>query len=174
MTAVAFRAATAADAPALTGLLAGLSPDSAYLRFQTSIGPAPSPSLVRALLPDGVRGTALLGFLGNELVAHGLWVRVGPTRAAEIALVVADGHQRQGIGSALAVALVDDLARRGIERVEVYAGAGNRAVATMVARSAPDAERERDGATVSYSFAVSRRRGQPTRVSSGPRHPTAA
>ena len=174
MTAVAFRAATAADAPALAGLLAALSPDSTYLRFQTAIGPSPSPALVRALLPDGVRGTALLGFVGEDLVAHGLWVRVGPSRAAEIALVVADGHQQQGIGSALAAALLDDLAARGIERVEVYAGAGNRAVARMLARSAPHAERERDGATVSYSFAVSRRRGQPTTVSSGPRRPTAA
>jgi GNAT superfamily N-acetyltransferase len=174
MTAPTFRAATAADATALAGLLAGLSPDSAYLRFQTSIGPAPSAATVRALLPDGVRGCALLGFVGDDLVAHGLWVRVGPTRSAEIALVVADAHQQQGIGSALATALLDDLAARGIERVEVYAGAGNRAVARMMARSAPDAERERDGATVSYSVAVSRRRGQPTIRSSGPRHPTAA
>lgn len=156
MTTPTFRAATAADAPALADLLAGLSPDSAYLRFQSSIGPAPSPGLVRALLPDGVRGTALLGFVGDDLVAHGVWVRVGPTRTAEIALVVADRHQQDGIGSALAAALLDDLAARGIEQVEVYAGAGNRAVARMLARSAPEATRERDGATVSYSFAVDR------------------
>lgn len=160
MTSLTFRAATAADAPALADLLAGLSPDSAYLRFQSSIGPAPSPGLVRALLPDGVRGTALLGFAGDDLVAHGVWVRVGPTRTAEIALVVADDHQQDGIGSALATALLDDLATRGIEQVEVYAGAGNRAVARMMARSAPDAVRERDGATVSYSFAVDPSRGQ--------------
>ena len=174
MPAVAFRAATPADAPALAALLAGLSPDSAYLRFQTAIGPAPSPALVRGLLPDGVRGTALLGFCGDDLVAHGLWVRLGPTRTAEIALVVADEHQRGGLGSALASALLDDLAAHGIERVEVYAGAGNRAVARMMARAAPDAHRERDGATVSYSFGTSHRRGQPTTRSSGPRHPTAA
>lgn len=153
-----FRTATAADADALAGLLAGLSPDSAYLRFQTAIGGAPSPKLVRALLPDGVRGRALLGYVGETLVAHGLWVRVGPTRAAEIALVVADTHQQQGIGSALAAALLDDLAVRGIERVEVFSAAGNRAVTRMLARSAPDADLERDGATVSYSFAITQRR----------------
>ena len=156
MTTVAFRPATAADAPALADLLAGLSPDSAYLRFQTSIGPAPSPGLVRALLPEGVRGTALLGFAGDALVAHGMWVRVGPTRPAEIALVVADEQQRDGVGSALAAALLADLAACGIERVEVYAGAGNRAVARMMARAAPGAHRERDGATVGYSFAAPR------------------
>ena len=173
MTGVTIRTATAADGGDLAELLAGLSPDSAYLRFQTALGGRPTGAVVRALLPDGVRGTALLAYAGDRLVAHGLWVRVGPTRAAEIALVVADAHQRQGIGSALAAALLDDLAARGVERVEVYSGAGNRAVAAMVARAAPDAERERDGASVSYSFAA-QRRGQPTTVSSGPRHPTAA
>lgn len=155
MIALRFRTATSADAGAVTDLLAALSPDSAYLRFQTAIG-RPSPTLVRALLPDGVRGRALLGYVGDALVAHGLWVRVGASRSAEIALVVADGHQRQGIGSALAIALLDDLAAHGIERVEVYAGAGNRAVARMMARSAPGAEPERDGATVTYSFPVTR------------------
>ena len=169
-----FRPATAADAGALTALLTGLSPDSAHLRFQTAIGRRPSPAIVRALLPDGVCGRALLGFVGDTLVAHGMWIRLGPSRAAEIALVVADAQQRDGIGSALADALLDDLAACGIERVEVYAGAGNRAVARMLARAAPEAEPERDGATVGYSFAVSQRRGQPTTVSSGPRRPKAA
>ncbi|WP_395658969.1 GNAT family N-acetyltransferase [Nocardioides sp.] len=162
MSALTFRPATAADAGAVTDLLAGLSPDSAYLRFQTAIGPRPMPALVRALLPEGVSGRALLGFVGDDLVAHGLWVRIGPCRAAEIALVVADDRQREGVGSALAAALLDDLAARGIERVEVYAGAGNRAVARMMSRAAPDADPERDGATVSYSFAVDPRRVRST------------
>jgi GNAT superfamily N-acetyltransferase len=174
MSTLRIRPASAADADALTGLLAGLSPDSAYLRFQAAIGPVPSPATVRALLPDGVRGAALLGFVGDALVAHGMWARVGHSRSAEIALVVADGHQQQGIGTLLATAVLDDLATRGIERVEVYAGAGNRAVARMLARSSPEAERERDGATVTYSFRVAQRRGRPTRASSGPRRPSAA
>ncbi|MCB0896269.1 MAG: GNAT family N-acetyltransferase [Nocardioides sp.] len=174
MTALMFRPADPADAGALTALLAGLSPDSAYLRFQTAIGPKPLPSVVRALLPEGVRGRALLGYVGDELVAHGVWVRIGPCRAAEIALVVADERQREGIGSALAAALLDDLAARGIERVEVFAGAGNRAVARMMASAAPEAERERDGATVSYSFAVGDRAVQPVTAARAPGRPAAA
>ena len=151
---VTFRAATARDADAVARLLAGLSPTSAYLRFQTALGPAPSRAVVRALLPDGVRGGALLGYVGEEPVAHGMWVRLGASRTAEIALVVADRIQRRGVGSLLARALVDDARVHGIERVEVFSGTGNHAVTRMVARDAPHAEQSRDGAMVGYTFHV--------------------
>lgn len=135
------------DFELVDGLLRGLSPESAYRRFQAGIGPAPSRALVRALLPaEG----ALLGFVDGEVVAHGLWARSG--RAAEIAIVVADAHQGRGIGTAMAAALVDAVAARGITRVEAFSGAGNAAVARMVARQAPNALRVLDGPTVTYTF----------------------
>ncbi|MGY2701155.1 GNAT family N-acetyltransferase [Nocardioides sp. HB32] len=148
------RAAGPGDFALLDGLLRGLSRDSAYQRFQTGIG-EPSPSLVRALLPpEG----ALLAFAGDEVVAHGLWVRA--SRAAEVALVVADAHQRTGIGTALAQALVDDAAARGITRIEAYSGAGNEAVARLVAHQAPNALRVLDGPSVTYTFATSTARSR--------------
>lgn len=172
------RPATRQDREALTTLLRGLSPDSAYQRFQTGIGSRPSPALVDGLLPDGICGTALLAYLGDALVGHGVWIRVGASCVAEIAILVADDHQQHGIGTELATALLADLAARGIERVEVFSGSANVAVARMVARSAPDAERTRDGATESYVFAVdpvrASRYGSPTAASSGPRRPSAA
>jgi GNAT superfamily N-acetyltransferase len=155
MSALRIRPATRRDRPALTALLCGLSEESAYQRFQTAIGAHPSRAVVEALLPDGVRGVALLGFVGGTLVAHGMWVRVGP--AAEIALLVADDHQRRGLGTELADALLADLAARGIKQVEVFTGAGNRAVPRMLARQAPGAERILDGASVSYTFPLERR-----------------
>jgi GNAT superfamily N-acetyltransferase len=140
------------DRELVTRLLRGLSAESAYRRFQTGSGGEPARALVDTLLPDGLRGGALLAFEGERLVAHGLWVRVGAAPVAEIALVVSDAHQRQGIGTRLASALVVDLTARGIDRVEVFASATNEAVTRMVARQAPDAVRERDGATVTYAF----------------------
>lgn len=142
------RRAGPADVDLLDGLLRGLSVESAYLRFQTGIG-RPSPALLRALLP---RDGAVLGFVGAEAVAHGLWVRAG--RSAEIALVVADAHQRAGIGTAVARALVADAAGRGVTRIEAFSGAGNAAVARMVAREVPTSLRVLDGATVTYTFPV--------------------
>lgn len=154
MTGLTLRTATRRDHDALAALVGGLSAESAYQRFQTGIGARPSRALVDGLLPEGVRGRALLGYLDDRLVAHGVWVRIGHSRVAEIALLVADEHQRSGIGGALAAALLADLRARGLERVEVFSGAGNVAVARLVARSAPGAERERDGAMVSYGFPV--------------------
>ncbi|GAA1124523.1 GNAT family N-acetyltransferase [Nocardioides aquiterrae] len=142
------RPAGPADVAHVDALLRGLSADSAYLRFQTGIG-TPSPKLVRALLPE--QG-ALLGFVDGEVAAHGLWVRSG--RAAEIALVVADAHQRRGIGTAVAEALIADAAAHGIARIEAFSGAGNGAVARMVGRQAPHALRVLDGSSVTYTFST--------------------
>jgi acetyltransferase len=146
------RAATAADGAELAAFLTRLSPDSAYLRFLTGLAGPPSSRLLSALLPERPAGGALLGFLGQELVGHGLWVRLADPAHAEIALVVADHHQRRGIGMALAQAVVDDLAAHGVTDIEVFSSAGNTAVARMIARRAPDARRELDGATATYTF----------------------
>lgn len=136
------------DVPVLDRLLRHLSPDSAYLRFQTGIG-TPGPALLRSLLPpEG----ALLGFVDGEVVAHGMWVRAG--RAAEVALVVADAYQRRGIGTTVAEALVEDAAARGVTRIEAFSGVGNAAVARMVARRAPHALRVLEGSSVTYTFAA--------------------
>jgi GNAT superfamily N-acetyltransferase len=156
---VVFRPGRAGDRHALEGLLSGLSPDSAYARFQTALGPDPSPAVVDALLPDGVRGGSLLGWDAHRLVAHGLWVRLGLSRAAEVAVVVTDSHQRRGIGTDLAQRLITAAGVHGIERIEVFSEAQNRAVSRMVSRRAPDAAHERDGATVSYSFPIDRHAG---------------
>ena len=159
MTGLRLRPAGPDDRAALAGLLCGLSAESAYRRFQTGLGPRPRPSVLDALLPSGPCGGAVLAYAGAALVGHGVWRRVGGQPVAEIGLVVADAHQGRGVGTALAEALIADVTAHGIERVEVFATATNEPVARMVARRAPDAVRERDGATVTYEFLV-----QPTAV----------
>jgi GNAT superfamily N-acetyltransferase len=159
MSALRLRRAGPADRTALTDLLSALSAESSYRRFQAALGPTPRASVLDALLPEGSRGGAMLAYAGPQLVGHGVWRRAGTSPVAEIGLVVADAHQERGVGTALAEALISDLAAQGVERVEVFATATNEAVARMVARRAPDAVRERDGATVTYLFPV-----QPTRA----------
>ena len=148
------RRAGPADRACVAALLRGLSPDSAYRRFQTALGPEPSPAMLDALLPTGPHGGAVLAHAGPFVIGHGVWQRAGATSVAEIGVVVADSQQRRGIGSALAETLLADLAARGMDAVEVYASATNEAVSRMVAASAPAALRERDGATITYRFAV--------------------
>ncbi len=146
------RVAAPADRAEVARLLTRLSPDAAYRRFLTGMASEPSPRLLNALLPEPPVGGALLGFLGQELVGHGLWVRLTDPTVAEIALVVADRHQRRGVGTALARAVTDDLIAHGVTDIEVFSSADNAAVARMVARRAPDARRELDGATTTYTF----------------------
>lgn len=146
------RHAVPADRAGVAGLLRGLSAESAYRRFQTALGPEPGKAILDALLPEDLQGGAVLAHVGETLVGHGVWRRAGAAPVAEIGVIVADAHQGRGIGTALAEALLSDLAARGVEQVEVFASATNRAVLAMVARHAPDADRERDGATVTYRF----------------------
>ncbi|GAA4373070.1 GNAT family N-acetyltransferase [Nocardioides caricicola] len=156
MSRLEIRVATRRDRVALTALLCGLSAESAYQRFQSAIGGHPSRAVVDGLLPEPPRGVALVGLVDGVLVAHGMWARAGDV--AELGILVADGCQRQGFGSEIATALLADLAARGIERVEVYTGSGNRAVPRMVARQAPGAARTVDGPSVSWTFPVEARR----------------
>jgi GNAT superfamily N-acetyltransferase len=152
MSAPRIRHAVPADRASVADLLRGLSAESTYRRFQTGLGPDPGAAILDALLPEGLEGRAVLAHVGPSLVGHGVWRRAGATPVAEIGLVVADAHQGQGIGTALAEALLDDVAARGVERIEVFASATNQAVIRMVTRHAPDAMLELDGATVTYRF----------------------
>lgn len=154
MSGLRLRRAAPSDRTALTGLLCGLSPESSYQRFQAALGPVPRSSVLDALLPERPRGGAMLAYVGPELVGHGVWRRAGTTPVAEIGIVVADAHQGRAVGTALVEALVADLAAQGVDRLEVFATATNDAVARMVARLAPDAVREREGATVTYCVPV--------------------
>jgi len=154
------RAATSADRELLGEFLTGLSPATAYSRFLAGVTGSPSARLLTALLPERPAGGALLGFLDGMLVGHGLWVRAGDASVAEIALVVADTQQRRGIGTALASAVTDDLIAHGVADIEVFSGSDNRAVARMLARAAPDARREPDGPTTTWTFPARSRRSR--------------
>ena len=66
--------------------------------------------------------------------------------------MVADAYQRRGIGTALASAVTDDLVAHGVADIAVFSASDNRAVARMLARAAPDAHREMDGPTTTWTY----------------------
>ena len=147
----------AADRDAVADLFSAISAESFYQRFQTARGPAPSPALLDRLLPVRPDAGSLLVFDGcRQLVAHGMWVRVDVPRAAEIALVVTDSLQRQGIGTMLVRALTDELARRGIEQAQAVSSPGNRAVRRMLARAVPTAAASYEQGLTTWTFSTSR------------------
>jgi GNAT superfamily N-acetyltransferase len=150
------RRAGAEDRAELVRFLGDLSPSSAEHRFLTAIGGRVPAAVLDRLLSGGPGGGALVAYLDGRLVGHALWARSrASSPTAEIALVVADAYQRQGIGSTLLDAMRPQMISGGVERVQVVTGAGNRPVLGMVARRQPGAKAERDGAMLTFDLPVS-------------------
>ncbi len=153
------RRTVAEDREDLIRFVAELSPASGQHRFLTGIGGRVPKQVLDQLLYGGRGGGAIVAVAGDRLVGHALWARAGGSDepVAEIAMVVADAYQRQGIGSLLLdevrVAMMCD----GIERVQVVTGAGNRPVLGMLTKHRPGARpTDRDGAVLTYDLSVRR------------------
>jgi RimJ/RimL family protein N-acetyltransferase len=119
-TRVLIRPITPDDKALLVRGMASLSPHSARLRFL-----APKKHLTVAELRyltevDHVDHHALVAVLADDpttMAGVGRWVRGGEhPDAAEVAVVVGDCHQRQGLGTALGAALADAARALGIAR----------------------------------------------------------
>jgi RimJ/RimL family protein N-acetyltransferase len=119
-TAVVIRPITADDKALLVRGMAALSPRSARLRFL-----APKTRLSLAELRyltevDHVDHYALVAVLADDpttMAGVGRWVRdEHDPAAAELAVVVGDCHQGQGLGTRLGSALADGARARGIGR----------------------------------------------------------
>jgi RimJ/RimL family protein N-acetyltransferase len=119
-TRVLIRPITADDKALLVRGMAALSPQSARLRFL-----APKRHLTLAELRyltevDHIDHYALVAVLADDpttMAGVGRWVRDGDhPDAAEVAIVVGDCYQRQGLGTALGTALGDGARALGIAR----------------------------------------------------------
>jgi RimJ/RimL family protein N-acetyltransferase len=117
---VTIRPIRPADKPLLAAGMAALSDESAYRRFL-----APKKALTAAELEyltevdfrDHVALVAVSAADPDTLVGVARWVRTaGEPQTAEIAFLVSDRLQRQGLGAALAEALADAARARGVER----------------------------------------------------------
>jgi GNAT superfamily N-acetyltransferase len=95
------------DAALLVSFHASLSRESIYLRF-FNLHPVLSTHEVEVFTQvDYEARLALIVLAGGRLIAVGRYDRVAGSDDAEVAFVVADDHQHQGIGTLLA----DELAR---------------------------------------------------------------
>jgi GNAT superfamily N-acetyltransferase len=151
------RRAVEADREDLIRFVADLSPSSGQHRFLTGIGGRVPRAVLEQLLHGGRGGGALVAVMAGRLVGHALWARASgrDEPVAEIAMVVADAYQRQGIGSLLLDELRVQMVCDGIRRVQVVTGAANRPVLGMLSKNRPGVRpTERDGAVLTYDFAV--------------------
>ncbi len=91
----------------LVAFHASLSPQSAYLRFFDFHPLLTAREVERFTHVDYRDRLALVVLAGNRIVAVGRYDRIARTDEAEVAFVVEDDYQHQGIGTLLA----DELAR---------------------------------------------------------------
>jgi acetyltransferase len=132
------------DMGLIADLLAGLSAQSLFLRYCMPM-PRMAPEMVaresaRLGQAHPARQLTMVGLarVGGEeqVIAVAELARdPGSPAVAEIALVVADAYQREGIGSALSTYLIAAARRQGLAALRATALAENAAVRRMIARS---------------------------------------
>ena len=105
------------DRESLAAAHARLSPESVRKRYLTAKPHLSERELTYLTEVDGSDHVALIAVDGDEIVGVGRWVRLpDDPAAAEVAIVVADDLQGQGLGGRLGAALADAARERGIER----------------------------------------------------------
>jgi acetyltransferase len=154
-----------------------LSERSAYQRFLV-----PKPRLTAAELRyltevdfrDHVAFVAVGPEAPDVLLGVGRWIRLlHEPEVAEIAFVVADDLQSQGLGTALAETLADAARERGVRRFVATMLPHNLAAHHLFARVAQERETTRDGTVHELQGdvrpAARRRAGRPRRSVRAPR-----
>jgi acetyltransferase len=137
---VLLRDARPEDCAAVGEFLSGLSLDSAYRRFFTGIGSAPSGALVRRLVEaDPDRRTVVLAIAGAEVVGVADTTLVDDGRAVELGVVLADRWQRRGLGWQLCAAALVPALIRGVPVLRAHTLPDNARVAKILRRRWPDA-----------------------------------
>ncbi|NIP81671.1 MAG: GNAT family N-acetyltransferase [Gemmatimonadetes bacterium] len=128
-TVVVMRPLVPGDRPLIAAFLEGLSPRSRYLRFCTPMPRIDEATVTRMSSAEPGRDLALVVLDGRGIIATGRLARhPDDPRAAELALTVADEHQRRGLGRALITALGAAAVDRGIQRLTFWVAGENTAM----------------------------------------------
>ena len=115
-----------------------LSPESVYRRF---FSPISKPDyFIRLLLRvDHYDRDAIAAVEGGEIVGVTQYSRLPGASQADLAIVVADSWQRQGLGTRLIAALADRAGAKGIDTFAVAIQGDNFGAMRLLKRIAPGA-----------------------------------
>src|SRR3989442_3606279 len=112
------------DREQVARLFGRLSPESVYRRFFSPIS-RPDQFIASVLRTDHHDREAVAATDGGEVVGVAQYVRLAGSREADMAIVVADEWQRQGIGTRLVAALAERARPEGITPVGVNVPGAN-------------------------------------------------
>ena len=126
----------ASDGEAVVRLFDRLSPESVYRRY---FSPLARREQLRASVAriDHHDREAVAAVEGGEVVGMAEYARPAGSRLADLAIVVADAWQRQGLGTRLMAALAMRAAEEGIEGFDVDIQGDNYGALRLFKRVAP-------------------------------------
>jgi RimJ/RimL family protein N-acetyltransferase len=136
------------DADALVALHGRLSADTIYRRYfgaRPHLDPADVDRFTRV---DGRTRFALVAMRGTELVAVARYEGRAGESSAEIAVVVDDALQHQGVGRSMLERLVDVAREAGLDTLVADVLAGNAAMLALLRTLGLTRRTESDGETV--------------------------
>jgi ribosomal protein S18 acetylase RimI-like enzyme len=128
------RQANAADRAGLRDFFARLSLRTRVLRFFAPI--TPTATMLRRLAGEAAGVDAVVAVRGGVIIGHGMAVdQAEPSGdpVADIGVVVADGWQCQGVGSALMRTLISRAQARGVTSLQMDVLHDNHQVRAMIA-----------------------------------------
>jgi acetyl coenzyme A synthetase (ADP forming)-like protein len=130
-----------ADAPGLLSFYRALSDESLYRRFHGH--PTIAPRMLEPLVdPDWAERGALIGVMGDRVVAVANYARLRDRRSAEVAFAVADDFQGRGIATRLLEQLATAAAGFGIEEFLAEVMLNNNAMLRVFADAGFETTRE--------------------------------
>jgi RimJ/RimL family protein N-acetyltransferase len=138
----------------LVGRMFGrLSAESVYRRFFSPL--AREEQFTRLVLrQDGQDRAAVAAVENGELVGIAQYSRRRGAELADLAIVVADEWQRQGLGTRLVAALAERARRAGISRFSVDVQGDNRGVQRLLKRVAPEMRLAFSGGVGEGAFSI--------------------
>jgi acetyltransferase len=133
--AAVIRRVRAGDAQALQQFFRDLSPASRYRRFLRAIRELPEDMLALFTHPDPAGEAVLIASLPHSRTRIiGMAQYAGSGESSEIAVVVGDAWQRQGLGYQLLAALMNVAVEAGIERIHADVFADNQAMRRLASK----------------------------------------
>jgi RimJ/RimL family protein N-acetyltransferase len=127
------------DRESLRRLFYRLSPETLYRRFLSPIARPEQTRPDRLLDLDHRDREAIVAVDGGEIVGVARYVRKPGSDEAEMAVVVADAWQRQGIATRMLAALAEQASAAGIQRFTMMMLADNRPIVRLLRRADPSA-----------------------------------
>ncbi|WP_245901171.1 GNAT family N-acetyltransferase [Prauserella shujinwangii] len=148
-----------ADVPLVDAMSDALTPNSLYLRFFAGTPRIPTALLRQLAALDHDTREAVLAVADGKAVGMAQYVRdPDGTASAEIAVLVADAWQRQGIATALVSHLTELAVARGITRFDAAVLPENEAAHLGIARRWPGALGTATEDGIDYRLPVAARR----------------